>query len=531
MVATDLTERNKRDRIIADERKRLFDVLEALPAMICLLTPDYHVAFANRSFREKFGESYGRRCYEYCFHRTEPCDFCESYEVLKTGKPHHWEVEGSDGSVISAYDFPFTDVDGSPLILEMDIDITESRRNEAELAKYRQHLEELVREQTSQLMDANAQLQADIDERKRTEAALRESERRYSALFANKINAMAQCRIITDEQGRPIDYWILRINEAYEKMIGIKKADIEGRRVKEVFPGVENYGFDYIGVLGKVAIGGGEISSEACLEATGQYLSLYAYSPVPGEFIAMFSDITERKRAEQALLRSEKLASVGRMASTIAHEINNPLETIGNVVYLALNDPGISQVAKSYLDVAVQELDRVNHITKQTLAFHRGTSTPTLIDLRENIEGVVKLFAPRLASREVSIAKRYADVGRIRAFGGEIQQVISNLLSNSMDATPVRGRIELRLSRTSDDGSQKLRFTVADTGSGIAPERLAKVFEPFFTTKEMYGTGLGLWVTKQIVEKHGATIRVRSKLGRGTVFSIVFPVAEVAKAL
>jgi len=112
------------------ERQRLYDVLETLPAMICLLTPDYHVAFANRAFRDRFGESHGRHCYDYCFGKTEPCDFCESYKVLETGQPHHWEVRGEDGSVISAHDYPFTDTDGSPLILEMDIDITNHRRAE-----------------------------------------------------------------------------------------------------------------------------------------------------------------------------------------------------------------------------------------------------------------------------------------------------------------------------------------------------------------------------------------------------------------
>jgi PAS domain S-box-containing protein len=237
-------------------------------------------------------------------------------------------------------------------------------------------------------------------------------------------------------------------------------------------------------------------------------------------------DITDRKRAEEALVRSEKLASVGRMASTIAHEINNPLETIGNVVYLALTDPGATPAVKSYLDVAIQELARVTHITRQTLAFHRETSTPGPVDLRECIDRIVKLYLSRLESRGISVVKRCPEVGPIKAFGGEIQQVISNLLSNSMDAIPDQGRIEFRLSRTLANGSGKVRLTIADTGSGIPPERLARVFEPFFTTKELHGTGLGLWVTKQIVEKHGATIRVRSKLGRGTVFSIVFPSAE-----
>ncbi len=115
------------------ERQRLFDVLEALPVMICLLTPDYHVAFANKSFRDRFGESEGRHCYEYCYGRPAPCEFCESYEVLRSGKPHFWEVATADGSVISAHDFPFTDTDGSPLILEMDMDITQWRRSEQQL--------------------------------------------------------------------------------------------------------------------------------------------------------------------------------------------------------------------------------------------------------------------------------------------------------------------------------------------------------------------------------------------------------------
>ena len=147
---------------VEKERRRLYDVLETLPAMICLLTPDHHVAFANRSFRERFGESMGRYCYEFCFGKTDPCEFCESYEVLKSGKPHHWEVTTPDGSaIIDAWDFPFTDVDGSPLILEMDIDITDRKRAEAELksvnAELRQTYEKLKQE-TAEREQAEHQL-------------------------------------------------------------------------------------------------------------------------------------------------------------------------------------------------------------------------------------------------------------------------------------------------------------------------------------------------------------------------------------
>jgi PAS domain S-box-containing protein len=145
-LRTEIEERKRAEAALQAERQRLLDVLETLPIMVCLLTPDYHVAFANRSFRDRFGESRGRHCYEYCFGRTEPCPFCESYNVLKTGLPHRWEVADPMGGIIDAYDFPFTDIDGSPLILEMDIDITERRQTEGRLRAYAERLESLNKE-------------------------------------------------------------------------------------------------------------------------------------------------------------------------------------------------------------------------------------------------------------------------------------------------------------------------------------------------------------------------------------------------
>ena len=141
-------ELNRAALSLEHERRRFHDLLEDLPAMVCLLTPDYHVAFANRGFREKFGESEGRHCYEYCWGKTAPCEFCESYEVLKTGQPHHWEVHAADGTVIECHDFPFTDADGKPMILETDFDITERRRTEEALAR-----------QTAELARSNTELQ------------------------------------------------------------------------------------------------------------------------------------------------------------------------------------------------------------------------------------------------------------------------------------------------------------------------------------------------------------------------------------
>ncbi len=131
----DITARREAEESLKAERQQLYNVMETLPTMICLLSPDYHVVFANRSFRERFGESHGRHCYEYCYGQSAPCEFCETYNVLKTGQSQHWEIKTPDGSVIEVYDFPFSDVDGSPLILEMDVDVTEVRKAKTDLEK------------------------------------------------------------------------------------------------------------------------------------------------------------------------------------------------------------------------------------------------------------------------------------------------------------------------------------------------------------------------------------------------------------
>ena len=150
-IARDITRRNAAEQELTKERQRLFDVLEALPAMVCLLTPDYQVPFANRAFRETFGEPQGRHCYEFCFGQNEPCSFCEVFTPLRTGKPHHWSYELPGGTYIDIHDFPFIDTDGSPLILEMDIDVTNQKLIEAEIRSLNRVLEQRVEERTAQL--------------------------------------------------------------------------------------------------------------------------------------------------------------------------------------------------------------------------------------------------------------------------------------------------------------------------------------------------------------------------------------------
>jgi len=194
---------------------------------------------------------------------------------------------------------------------------------------------------------------------------------------------------------------------------------------------------------------------------------------------------------------------------------------------VANTDPDTPAKTKSYLNIATQELERVAHITRKTLAFHRENNTSKTVDLRQSIDSALRIFAPRLEWKGIVVEKRYAEVEPIQSFGGEMEQVISNLLTNSLDAIQDGGEIKVRLSRSRNgNGFRTVHLSIADTGSGIPQHQLRNIFEPFYTTKEAVGTGLGLWVSKQIVEKHGATIRVRSKVGVGTVFSIAFPVAN-----
>jgi two-component system CheB/CheR fusion protein len=241
---------------------------------------------------------------------------------------------------------------------------------------------------------------------------------------------------------------------------------------------------------------------------------------------AIIRDITAQKRAEDALRRNEKLATAGRLAATIAHEINNPLEAVGNLLYLARHD---ATQSNDYLIRAERELQRVASLAQQTLGFVRDTTSVSPLNVSETLDQVVRLYAPKLHSRRIETEVRFDNQARIEGFQGELRQLFSNLIINAMDAMPAGGTLSLRVSRTHEwkDGKRPgVRVLVADTGVGIGQDDLNRIFEPFFTTGKDSGTGLGLWLAHGIVQKHGGSIRVRSRTGggqSGTAFSVFFP--------
>lgn len=245
------------------------------------------------------------------------------------------------------------------------------------------------------------------------------------------------------------------------------------------------------------------------------------------------ADLTMQKKSEELLRRTEKLAVAGRLAGAIAHEINNPLEAIMNCLYL-LGQHELTEEPRQLLDAAQSELNRVAQITVQTLRFHRSSAHARAGDLHELIETVVRLLASRIARHGIELIRRYGEIPQLVMYDGEIRQMIANLVSNAIDAMPTGGRMLIRTVRVQDakTGQTGVRLTVADDGVGMDAETRARIFEPFFSTKGITGTGLGLWISQEIVEKQAGRIHVRSRLSTpnrrgGTVVTVFLSVAAL----
>jgi signal transduction histidine kinase len=247
---------------------------------------------------------------------------------------------------------------------------------------------------------------------------------------------------------------------------------------------------------------------------------------------AIVVETTERKHAEDALRKTEKLAAAGRLAASIAHEINNPLEAVTNLLYLLRHQPSLDREAMAYADLAQQEISRVAEMTQQTLRFYRQSTLPVVANVGELLDSVLTLFTGRLLSLQIEVSRVCGPDLELYCFSGELRQLFANLIGNAIDAMSQGGhlRMSVRRSRSWVDGTPGIRLFVADNGCGMTRAIRLRIFEPFFTTKETTGTGLGLWVSSEIISKHNATVRVASRPAGaantkqpGTVFMLFFP--------
>jgi PAS domain S-box-containing protein len=247
------------------------------------------------------------------------------------------------------------------------------------------------------------------------------------------------------------------------------------------------------------------------------------------EWVGTCIDIQDRKDSEVALRKSERLALAGQLAASIAHEINNPLEAVTNLIYL-ISTRASDDESRQYCDMAQRELTRVTEISGQTLRFYRKSTRPVDTDVPELIESLLQLFRPKFGRRNLQVQTELHEAPRILAFPNELRQLFANLISNAIDATPPGGRLRIETGpgRNWGDESQRgARVVVADTGSGISESIRRRIFEPFVTTKGDAGTGLGLWVCDDIVKRHVGKLRLKTRTTRssGTVFSIFLPAA------
>jgi signal transduction histidine kinase len=234
-----------------------------------------------------------------------------------------------------------------------------------------------------------------------------------------------------------------------------------------------------------------------------------------------------RRSVEAVLRQNEKLAAVGRLASSIAHEINNPLEAVTNLLYL-LNGTPLNEEQRGYLDLAERELARVSEISSHTLTFNRQRDIKGEASMSALLDSVVTLYQGRTATSGISVERRYRDDRPLICRPGELRQVFVNLISNAFDATRNGGRIVVRERATTDSrtGQRGVLITVADTGHGVEAHLKANLFDAFRSTKGINGSGLGLWISKGIVERHRGSIRFRSSTkpgSSGTVFLVFIP--------
>jgi PAS domain S-box-containing protein len=246
-------------------------------------------------------------------------------------------------------------------------------------------------------------------------------------------------------------------------------------------------------------------------------------------------DISSQLQAEEALRKTERLAAMGRVAGIIAHEINNPLEAITNAFFLLRDHPSLNDEARYYARLAEEELLRVAHITRQTLSFYRESHQAVEVSIATVLEDVLELQSRRLRLNNIILDKDYQSDGTILGFPAELKQVFLNLIGNAVQALPEGGRLKVRVVEIANGAGRRqgVRVSILDNGSGIKPEDAKRLFEPFFTTKSAKGTGLGLWISKGIVQKYEGSIRCRSLRlngGYATCFSVFLPGSSAVKS-
>ncbi|MGA8937848.1 MAG: CHASE3 domain-containing protein [Acidobacteriaceae bacterium] len=359
------------------------------------------------------------------------------------------------------------------------------------------------------------------------------------AWFRSTLTSLGDAVIATNADGR-----VTFLNPMAESLMGTSLFLARGKPVADVFPIFnETTGKPVDNPISKVLKHGFIIglANHTVLQRTDGVRIPIEDSAAPIRdarnklvgVVMVFRDATLERKSQEVLRKTEKLAAAARLAATVAHEINNPLEAIGNLLYIVKTTDNLPASAVGHLSLAEQELARVSHITRQTLGFYRESKNPEAVDLPSLVESVLNIYSNKFRTKNITVEREFQDCPPIHALGGELNQAIANLVSNAADAVSQSGVIHVRITCEDAAENQLVRIIIEDNGPGIAPEHRDRIFEPFFTTKKDVGTGLGLWVTKEIIERHSGSLVVHcvtaaeateANSATGTTFTVTLPV-------
>lgn len=479
-ISTPLHGRKKASKVLETSKSNPYSVLDLIPGFVLLQGADFSIRFANRSFIEIFGEPAGRPCYKILHGFDAPCESCNTLKVLQTGQPQTWEWSHSNGYTYLVNDDLFVDDKGELLVMEVGMDITDRKRMENQM---------LFKEQQFRMV---ADFTFDWEY--------------WQGIDGRMIYNSPSCQRIT---GRPNAEFI-RNPSLLLDIVHPEDHEMVEKHFHDEQADSDIYSLDF-----RIITTSGELRwiGHACqpvYDSAGKSLGRRASN----------RDITERKYAEQALLQAEKMATIGRLTASLAHEINNPLQAICNSIELIMDFPLPEEERATYMLSIRQDIERLMSITSDILDFARPRAS-LMVSTRvsEVLQKALNLADRQRKLNHVSTQVYVPEnLPLVNASPEQLEQVFLNLIINAIDQMPAGGL--LTVYGTHENGEISVSF--ADTGTGIPPESLDMIFEPFYTTKRT-GTGLGLSISQKYIKEHGGRITARN-LEKGAVFTVCLPV-------